>query len=211
MELCLALDLKNLSENLSLARQWAQDHRVTWVKLGPGLLLGNSEKLIGELKDLNYRLFFDVKLHDIADTVARAVIQCARLGADLVTVHSTCGEEGFRAAVAEANTHQMKIAAIIGLTSITPDQGLFRLHEEALREAVCQWGTHALVTPGDILETWGKKIFTVVPGVRLPHQSTQEQKRVITPRKAQELGAGLLVLGRGFRENPENFFKDLST
>lgn len=154
-------------------------------------------------------LFLDLKLHDIPNTVAGAVVSCAELEPDLITVHSQGGLEMMQAAVAAAKDapHPPAIIAVTILTSLDqvdlnaagmrdgPADSVRRLAALA-NKAGCQG---AVCSPHEIetlREDLGPDFMLVVPGIRPRGIAMEDQKRAMGPGEAMALGADILVVGR---------------
>jgi orotidine-5'-phosphate decarboxylase len=152
------------------------------------------------------KVFLDLKLHDIPNTVARAVKSASELGVQMLTIHLTGGSEMIRAAVA-AKKGEMSILGVTVLTSST-QQTLDEIGiEEQLDRHVLRLGNLGVAAGIDGLvaspfETrflrseLGDKIKIVVPGVRPNWSEPGDQKRFMTPRETIEAGADYLVIGR---------------
>jgi orotidine-5'-phosphate decarboxylase len=157
-------------------------------------------------------LFLDLKLHDIPNTVARAVESAQALGPTLLTIHAGGGEAMIRAARA-ACPPETKLIAVSILTSLddadlaavgicgTPAEAVMRLALLA-RSA----GADGLVCSphevADVAAGWPEGFF-VVPGIRPAGSDEADQKRVLTPRQALAAGAGALVIGRPITAAPD--------
>lgn len=189
---------------------------VSWVKVGPVVFLDGGPGLVGELKARGYRVFLDLKWHDIPRTVAGAVEGAARLGVDLATVHALGGEAMLRAAV-EAARGRLRLAAVSVLTS--HDEESYRvavgaretrdLRAEVARlvELAARAGVDAAVCSAAEIEVvrrvMGPGAWIVVPGVRLPESGRDDHSRVADPRGAVAAGATHLVIGRPIIEAPD--------
>ncbi len=152
------------------------------------------------------KVFLDLKLHDIPNTVARAVESASELGVQMLTIHLTGGSEMIRAAVA-ARKKEMSILGVTVLTSST-QQTLDEIGiEEQVDRHVLRLGNLGVAGGIDGLvaspfearflrSELGDKIKIVVPGVRPSWSEPGDQKRFMTPREAIEAGADYLVIGR---------------
>lgn len=203
-ELVVALDFNDTLDALNMAT--ALRGSVSWVKVGLELFITEGPKTIHALKGLGYKVFLDLKLHDIPHTVKGAALACAAAGADLITLHLAGGERMCREA-AEAVRGQDRCPLLFGVTVLTsladgelpgyqgPLSGLAR--ELAGNAAV--WGLDGVVCSGqEVREIKGKHpdLLCLTPGIRLDKGQTDDQRRVMTPAEAVAAGSDFLVVGR---------------
>ena len=195
-EYAIALDVGDRSEAVSLASKF--QGKFTFAKIGLELFTAVGPSVIAEVRDLGYRIFLDMKLHDIPNTVRGATLSCSKYGVDLLTVHCVGGRDMMRAAV-EASKSVENGPSIIGVTQLT---SLPPISAELLTErmiSIVDGGAHGFVSSG--LEVASIKarypdLLAVVPGVRYSTSNLQDQVRVVTPSEAFMAGADLVVLGR---------------
>jgi orotidine-5'-phosphate decarboxylase len=199
--LALALDVDDLVEALRLGRDLQP-----WfgtAKVGLELFSAAGPEAVGALRALGYRVFCDLKLHDIPTTVHKAARVLGALGVDFLTLHATGGEAMLRAGVeglcdgaAAAGLPEPVALAVTVLTSDVGD-GTNVLPQRVLAavEAGC---TGIVCSALDVREakTYAPRLFAVVPGIRPAGVPTHDQARAATPREALEAGADLLVVGR---------------
>ncbi|MDA8278330.1 MAG: orotidine-5'-phosphate decarboxylase [Actinomycetota bacterium] len=210
-EYAIALDVNDRSEAISLASKY--QGKFTFAKIGLELFTAVGPSIIAEVKDMGYRIFLDLKLHDIPNTVRGATISCSKYGVDLLTVHCVGGIEMMRAAV-QASNDQEGGPSIVGVTQLT---SLPPIPSEALTERVSQiveGGAHGFVSSGLEVGTIKARfpdLIAVVPGVRYDLDNVGDQVRVVTPSEAFSSGANLVVLGRILRdiEDPERIINFL--
>ena len=191
--LIIALDGINQQKALNIAR--VLKGKVWGFKVGD--LLYEDNFLIQKLKKFG-RVFVDVKLHDIPNTVANSVKRLSHAGADMITVHASGGVPMMKAA--QRNAGKSKIIAVTVLTSHNnknTKRSVVKLAQDAIDADV-----QGIVCSGRELEALRgvrgiKSMIKVVPGVR-PEWYTKkdDQKRTITPDEAIKLGADYLVIGR---------------
>lgn len=173
-------------------------------KVGLELFVAAGPAAVSRWAEQDADLFLDLKLHDIPNTVARAVRQVAGLGVRLLTVHAAGGAEMLRAAQAEAPA-QLRLAAVTVLTSLdTTATNLLGVPDPAawawrLARLAAQAGVACVVTSGQeaaaLHQAW-PQLGLVVPGVRPEGVPRDDQARVITPQAAVAAGATDLVVGR---------------
>jgi orotidine-5'-phosphate decarboxylase len=179
------------------------------VKLGLEFFSANGPEGVASIAALGLPVFLDVKLHDIPNTVAKAVEALAPLKPAVLTVHAAGGRAMLEAAKAAASP-ETRVVAVTVLTSLDGDDlrsiGIDsepREQVERLAALARSAGLDGIVCSGTEVATakavWPDGFF-VVPGVRLPGGDVSDQKRVVTPRQALDDGASILVIGRPITE-----------
>jgi orotidine-5'-phosphate decarboxylase len=177
-------------------------------KVGLQLYTAEGPRVVEWLRGAGKRVFLDLKLHDIPNTVRGAAQSAASLGVELLTVHAVGGAPMLRAAV-EGAGGSTGILAVTVLTSMTQgDLEASRGHTvesvgvEVLRLAglAAQAGAHGIVCAGTevsaVRAVHGEALRTLVPGIRLGGAPAHDQARVMTPREAAKAGASYVVIGR---------------
>ena len=183
--------------------------RVGYFKLGLEIFTAEGPRLVEEIRDRGERIFLDLKLHDIPNTVAGAVRSACRLGVDMLTVHASGGAAMLRAVVEEAQkaTKPPLILAVTALTSLSGDDvaqlGVGQKTEqwvETLASIAFSAGVRGLVASSRELpmlrNKFGDVMRLVIPGIRPSGAATQDQSRTATPGEAIRSGAGCIVVGR---------------
>jgi orotidine-5'-phosphate decarboxylase len=193
--------------DLELARYLAQQVQADagGVKLGLEFFSANGPAGVASIRELGLPVFLDLKLHDIPNTVAKAVEALRPLEPAVLTVHSAGGRTMLEAAKAAAGP-ATKVVAVTVLTSLDgddlrsigvqsePGEQVARLAELA-RSAGLDGIVCSGAEVGAAHAAWPDGYF-VVPGVRPPGADVSDQKRVVTPRQALQDGASMLVIGR---------------
>jgi orotidine-5'-phosphate decarboxylase len=179
-------------------------------KVGLELFVAAGVPALERVRARGGRVFLDLKLHDIPETVARAVASAARLGAELLTVHAAGGGEMLRRAVEAAGA--TRILAVTVLTSLGEEDLAADGLAGPVAAAVARRarlaagaGVAGLVcSPQEIREVKAAapSLLAVVPGVRPAGAALGDQKRVATPEAAIAAGADFLVVGRPIRDAP---------
>jgi orotidine-5'-phosphate decarboxylase len=188
------------------------DGRPSFFKIGLELFIAEGERAIELVHKRDGRIFLDLKLHDIPETVARAVASAARINAELLTVHTSGGYEMLSRAAGAAGA-SLKILGVTVLTSLLEDdlraEGIEATIPEMVRaraRIAAQAGIAGLVcSPHEIeyARAAAPGLFIVVPGIRPAGGADAahgDQKRVATARQAIENGADYLVVGRPIRD-----------
>ena len=188
-----------------------------FVKVGMELFYQTGPKLIKSIKDRGHSIFLDLKLHDIPNTVSKAMEGLAKLDVDLVNVHAAGGKAMMEAAIKGLRQHNKytKIIAVTQLTSTTETQ----LHEEqniqtTIEEAVLNYaklsqqaGLDGVVcSPLEaelITAQLGKDFMKVTPGIRPEGSAQNDQKRITTPEQAKQLGSTHIVVGRPITQSDD--------
>ena len=199
----VAIDTPYLDKALDLAKRIK--HHVGGVKLGLEFFCANGHHGVHEVAKLGLPIFLDLKLHDIPNTVAKAVQALNGLEPAILTVHAAGGRAMMEDAKAAAGAHT-KVVAVTVLTSLD-DHDLSRigvpddphLQVERLAALAREAGLDGIVCSGHEVKAahkaW-KGGFFVVPGLRAANGNSGDQKRTVTPRQARDDGASVLVIGR---------------
>ncbi len=199
----VALDTPDLDRAKAIAAK-VRNH-VGGLKLGLEFFAANGRPGVKEMAQLGLPIFLDLKLHDIPNTVAKAVQALRELEPAVLTVHAAGGRAMMEDAKAAAPTGT-KVVGVTVLTSLDGDDlssigvgGDPHAQVERLTALAREAGLDGVVCSGAEVKA-AKKLwpggFFVVPGVRPPDAGAGDQKRVVTPRKALDDGASILVIGR---------------
>jgi orotidine-5'-phosphate decarboxylase len=203
-KIIVALDVASKKEALPLVEQLRE--QISFFKIGLQLYTAEGPEIVRAVTASGAKIFLDLKLHDIPNTVARAIDSASDLGVQMLTIHLSGGSEMIRAAVA-ARKRAMSILGVTVLTSST-QHSLDEIGiEEQLDRHVLRLGHLGVAAGIDGLvaspfearflrSELGDKIKIVVPGVRPSWSKPGDQKRFMTPREAIEAGADYLVVGR---------------
>ncbi len=206
-QLILALDLETREEALAMLKTLGDS--LQWVKVGLQLFTAYGPDIVREISDLGYRVFLDLKLHDIPNTVAKAVQSIAQLNVELLTLHGSGGSEMIEWANKARLDHapNLNLLAVTVLTSMD-NQQLSEINVQAnteaqvrtLAEISLKAGAQGLVCSSlelALLRTrFGNDPILVTPGIRPAGSDTDEQKRVMTPKLAATAGSNFIVVGR---------------
>jgi orotidine-5'-phosphate decarboxylase len=174
------------------------------VKVGLELFTAAGPPLVRSLKAAGWRVFLDLKVHDIPRTMEGAARSASGLGADLLTVHAAAGPAGVAAAVAGTRGSRTRILAVTVLTSQGGEVAGRVL--ELAREA-CAAGAPGLVLSVDearaVRSAVGPGRLLVTPGIRFKDSELHDQSRVASPDRAGREGADAMVLGRAVFGAPD--------
>ena len=199
----VALDTPDMARAKTIAQRVR--HHVGGIKLGLEFFMANGRHGVMEMHDLGLPIFLDLKLHDIPNTVAKAIQALRGLNPAILTVHAAGGRAMLEDAKAAAPLGT-KVVAVTTLTSLDASDltaiGCVnepRAQVLRLTELACEAGVDGVVCSGEevaaVHKLWPKGFF-VVPGVRLANGEAGDQKRVVSPRAALDAGASILVVGR---------------
>jgi orotidine-5'-phosphate decarboxylase len=208
-EIAIAYDVATLEQAVELDQRLGDGPE--FAKVGLELFTAAGPDAVRALKERGRRVFLDLKLHDIPNTVRGAAAAAARLGADLLTVHAMGGAAMIAAAVegvmrAEAQTRVVAVTLLTSLDAynlppgfqspLWPDMVIARQLEMAERAGAAGIVCSGSDLPGVRMIRRGKPFFAVTPGIRPAGMGRGDQERVTTVAEAVALGSSLLVLGR---------------
>jgi len=206
-EVILALDVPTRAEAEVFLDRIGGDLR--WVKIGLQMFVREGPGIVDAIAARGHRVFLDLKLHDIPNTVASAIRSLRGRPCDLLTIHAGGGSEMMRQAVAAAReiNPNLNLLAITVLTSLddaalaeTGVVGNTAAQVERLAALALQAGVQGVVcSPHELPALRGKfgpRPILVTPGVRPAGAETGDQKRVLTPREAAAAGSSFIVVGR---------------
>jgi orotidine-5'-phosphate decarboxylase len=203
-KIIVALDVATSKEALRLGSLLADD--VGLFKVGLQIYTAEGPALVRSISLLGSKVFLDLKLHDIPNTVAKAVEAAGKHGVRMLTIHLSGGSEMIRAAV-RARSHDLLLLGVTVLTSSTEDTlaetgvgGTTRDQVLRLARLGVANGIDGLVaSPHEarmLRAEFGDTIKIVTPGIRPAGSDPADQKRFATPREAVDAGADYLVIGR---------------
>jgi orotidine-5'-phosphate decarboxylase len=201
--LIVALDLPDVAAAEAMITRLGDS--VTFYKIGYQLAYAGGLPLVRRLADAGSKVFLDLKLHDIGNTVGRGVESVAALGATFLTVHAY--PQTMQAAVEACRGSDLKILAVTVLTSYDDGDlhaagyrfGVSDLVEARARQAKALGVDGLVCSPEEaasLRKAVGHQIDLVTPGVRPAGSASGDQKRIMTPARAIAAGADYLVVGR---------------
>lgn len=221
--LIVALDYPSSEQATVLVNKL--DPTLCALKVGSELFTAAGHDFVKYLIDKGYKVFLDLKFHDIPNTVAQACLAAANLGVWMLTLHASGGLNMMKAAVSALASHPNR-PLLMGVTILTSmdEQQLQALSiNRPLKQQVLyladlakQAGLDGVVSSAEevpyIKETYGELFLALSPGLRLPGQAADDQARITTPAQAVKLGSDFLVLGRAITraEEPEKVLTELS-
>lgn len=213
-ELILALDCEDKSKAIEIISSLKQD--LKWVKIGLQMFTAYGKDFVKEIKSNGYNVFLDLKLHDIPNTVAKAIDSLSDLSIDLLTIHASGGAEmcEYAARARNETNPNLRLLAVTVLTSINQAQlNQLNIKESIQKQVVdlaklsTQSGIDGVVSSplelGILRSSLDSSKLIVTPGIRPLDSEQNEQKRVMTPEEASEKGADFIVVGRPILNSPE--------
>ena len=208
-DVIIALDFKNAEETFSFLDKFTG--RKPYVKIGMELFYAEGPQIVKEIKKRGHRIFLDLKLHDIPNTVKGGMRSLRDLGVDMTNLHAAGTIDMMKAALEgltrEDGTRPLLIA-VTQLTSTSQERMEKEiLIEKPIDEVVIKYAQNAkeagldgvVCSPleaGKIHEACGESFLTVTPGVRFADGDIGDQVRVTTPERAREIGSDYIVVGR---------------
>ena len=208
----IALDLKSNTQNISIVKKLYR--HVYGFKVGYRSFYNNrSNELISEIKKSKCKLFLDLKLHDIPNTVSSAIDSLSNINPDFLTLHISGGKEMMKAAVSSIKKNKLK-TKILGVTLLTSLDGKDseKIYKEGSTKKLVKKFTeiannvniHGLICSGDDLRVLGKfnKLIKITPGVKM-FARKDDQKRVTYVHEALDSGADYVVIGRELINNKD--------
>lgn len=198
-----------------------------YVKVGMELFYKEGPQILTFLKDSGHKIFLDLKLHDIPNTVKSAMRNLASLDVDIVNVHAAGGKQMMEAALegldqgTRTGYERPKCIAVTQLTSTSQEMLTQELLiNEQLQSVVVGYAKNARMSglDGVVCSTWevekiheacGQSFLTVTPGIRLQTDSVDDQVRIATPEEARRRGSWGIVVGRPITKavNPLKAYK----
>ena len=208
-DVIIACDFKNRADTSAFLDRFKDEK--PFVKIGMELFYGEGPDIVREIKDRGHRIFLDLKLHDIPNTVKKAMAVLSALDVDICNLHAAGTAAMMEAALeglTRADGTRPLLIAVTQLTS-TSEERMQKdlLIDRPLDEVVMHYAKNAkdagldgvVCSPleaGKVKAVCGDAFLTVTPGVRFADGEVGDQVRVTTPAKARELGSDYIVVGR---------------
>ena len=182
-----------------------------FIKIGMELFFSETPEIVRDIKKRGHKIFLDLKLHDIPNTVKKAMAALSKLDIDMCNVHSAGTTAMMKAALEGLTREDGTRPILIAVTQLTStDQTAMEndlLIKEDMKDVVMHYAKTAeqagldgvVCSPMEaekVHEVCGKNFLTVTPGVRFAGSVADDQKRVMTPEEAKKIGADYIVVGR---------------
>ena len=215
-DVIIACDFDSAEKTFAFLDQFKDEK--PFVKIGMELYYAEGPSIVREIKKRGHKIFLDLKLHDIPNTVKKSMAVLSRLDVDMTNLHAAGTVRMMQAAIEgltrEDGTRPMLIA-VTQLTS-TDQESMEKdlLIKEDIAEVVMHYAHNAKVAgldgvvcspleAGKVHERCGEGFVTVTPGVRFADGDVGDQKRVMTPAAAKEIGSDYIVVGRPITAAPD--------
>ena len=208
-DVIIACDFDSGEQTLAFLDQFTD--RKPYVKIGMELFYAEGPQIVRALKERGHQIFLDLKLHDIPNTVKKAMSVLSRLDVDMCNLHAA-GTKAMMEAAIEGLTRpdgtRPLLIAVTQLTSTSEERMRKDLLIDApLAEVVSHYAKNArdagldgvVCSPleaGTVHEVCGSSFLTVTPGVRFADDAAADQVRIATPARAKDLGSDYIVVGR---------------
>lgn len=208
-DVIIACDFKDKKNTLDFLDKFKE--RKPFVKIGMELFYAEGPEIVKEIKDRGHKIFLDLKLHDIPNTVEKAMKVLSNLDIDMCNLHASgtkaMMEAGLKGLTKENGSRPILIA-VTQLTSTSQEkmeQDL--LIKKPIEDVVIHYANNAKEAGLDgvvcspleveaVKEKCGKNFLTITPGIRFSDSKTDDQSRITTPKKAKLLGSDYIVVGR---------------
>ena len=203
----VALDFADEKQTLQFVRQLSPE--LCQIKIGKELFTATGRHLVEQLVNQGFKVFLDLKYHDIPNTVASACKIAAQMGVWMVDMHASGGQRMMEAAAEAVSQFQQRpyLIGVTVLTSLTQTDlaqtgvdrsideqvmHLARLSQQSGLDGVVCSAQEAVI----LRDQLGKEFLLVTPGIRLNSKSEDDQRRIMTPKDALAAGSSYLVMGR---------------
>ncbi len=223
-DVIVALDFPGRKEVFSFLELFAKEERKPFVKIGMELFYAEGPEIVREIKTRGHKIFLDLKLHDIPNTVKGGMHSLRDLDVDMTNVHAGGGIEMMKAGLEGLQKEDGSTALLLAVTILTStSQEALRSEmwiEHGLPETVRHYAENAKAAglPGVVCsplesamihEKIGGDFLTVTPGIRFAGSGVQDQKRVLSPGDAKKMGSDYIVMGRPITkaENPVSAYR----
>ena len=215
-DVIVACDFNTAEETLRFLDNFTEEK--PYVKIGMELFYAEGPEIVREIKRRGHKIFLDLKLHDIPNTVKKAMAVLSRLDVDMCNIHAAGTVAMMEAAIEGLTRPDGTRPLLIAVTQLTStDQERMErdlLINEPLEKVVMHYASNAKAAGLDgvvcsplespaVHEKCGKEFLTVTPGVRFADGDKGDQVRVTTPEKAKELGSDYIVVGRPITQAQE--------
>lgn len=208
-DVIVALDFPSKAEALSFLDRFTQEK--PFVKVGMELFYAEGPEIVREIKARGHKIFLDLKLHDIPNTVKSAMAVLSSLDVDICNLHAAGASEMMRAALAGLTRADGTRPLLIAVTQLTStDEAALKnelLIDTPMEKTVLHYAKNAAsagldgvvcspLEAGAVKELCGDGFLAVTPGIRFADGEVGDQKRVMTPERARTAGSDYIVVGR---------------
>lgn len=210
-DVIIACDFSSKEETLAFLDKFENEERKPFLKIGMELYYAEGNAIVKEIKRRGHKIFLDLKLHDIPNTVRKAMKVLSALDVDMVNVHASGTVEMMRAAkegLTRADGTRPLLIAVTQLTS-TSEQTMQQelLIGATIGETIIKYARNAKEAGLDgvvcsplestiVKEACGNEFMTITPGIRFADSAADDQVRITSPARARQLGSDYIVVGR---------------
>ena len=226
-KIIVAIDGMDRNEAISFLKACPD---ISWVKVGLELFTKEGPNIINTFKDMDKKIFLDLKFHDIPNTMSSASYNVSKLGVDIISLHASAGlkalqlsKEATIKGAREINSKPPEVIAITVLTSISPQNFKYELNRESsieenvlsLSKLTYDAGLDGCVcSPLEVKslrDKYDDNFKLITPGIRLLIDDINDQSRVMSPVDAISNGASRIVVGRAITKsnNPSKIFSEI--
>ena len=208
-DVIIACDFSSKEQTLAFLNRF--EGRKPFVKIGMELFYAEGPEIVREIKRRGHKIFLDLKLHDIPNTVKKAMAVLSRLDVDMCNVHAAGTVEMMRYAIEGLTREDGTRPLLIAVTQLTSTSEE-RMHDELLigatiNETIAHYADNARKAGLDgvvcsplesqiVKSRCGSDFVTVTPGIRFADAASDDQVRITTPARAREIGSDYIVVGR---------------
>jgi len=208
MKLCIALDLPSAEENIELATA-LKEHNI-WMKIGFRSYIRDGKSFVNQIKEINpnFKIFLDLKLYDIPNTMADASEEIAKLGVDMFNIHASAGEVAMQTVMKRLSKYENRplVLAVTALTSFDED-GFSKIYGSNIADKANEFAKMSYDNGLDgvvcsafesraIKEVTSDKFLTLCPAIRPFGEDSGDQQRVATIDLAKKEKVDFPVIGR---------------
>ncbi|RDU70506.1 orotidine-5'-phosphate decarboxylase [Helicobacter aurati] len=226
MKLCVALDLPSKEQNQNLADEIkiaCKNSNIStqniWLKVGLRSYIRDGGEPLKRLQDEGYKIFLDLKLYDIPNTMLDAIIECEKLAIDMLTIHASCGFKAM-CMISEYLRNKQSNLLIVAVSVLTSfdEAGLYEVYGMGIKECVRKLATLAYRSGVDglvcaineitVIKEVAPSLLAITPGIRMQslesmqinsrgiNGSKDDQHRIATLQEAKKANSDLVVIGR---------------
>ena len=210
-DVIVACDFASAEATYAFLDKFANSSRKPFVKIGMELYYAEGPAIVKGIKERGHKIFLDLKLHDIPNTVKKAMAVLSRLDVDITNLHAAGATAMMQGALEGLTRPDGTRPLLIAVTQLTSTDQETMEHDLLIKEPIDQVVMHYAETAknagldgvvcspleaGKVHDRCGKQFLTITPGVRFADGDIGDQKRVMTPAAAKEVGSDYIVVGR---------------
>ena len=217
-DVIIACDFDSKEKVFAFLDKFENEARKPFVKIGMELYYAEGPEIVREIKRRGHKIFLDLKLHDIPNTVKKSMAVLSRLDVDMTNLHAAGTGRMMEAAIEGLTREDGTRPMLIAVTQLTSTDQESMEKDLWIREPIDQVVMHYAENAKDagldgvvcspleaqkVHDTCGKSFVTVTPGVRFADGDIGDQKRVMTPAEAKKIGSDYIVVGRPITAAPD--------